>query len=88
MGEEQEKTVDELETEVEMLEDRIDNLEQRNSTNRITLQSYDLRVEMSSEKCDMETITELASEELRKSEKRALYGEYQEMEEQEVFELF
>lgn len=82
---------EELEEKLEQLEQKIDNLENQthnHGSNHIEIRSYDLSVSANSSDCSMEKLAQICSAEMSKREKRALYGEYQELEEQEVFELF
>ena len=80
-----EEEVEELEQQIKKLEDRVDTVEQNNSMNRISIQSHNIRVELSSEECDLDRMTEIASEEMSEREKQAIVGEYQVMEEENLF---
>lgn len=75
---------------VEELEDKIENLEnkvERNSQgkNRIEVQAYDLRVQADSEDASMEDLQGVVSEEMEKLQEKALIGEYQALEENNLF---
>lgn len=85
MTEQSESTVDELETKLENLEEKVE----RNSTgkNRIEVQAYDLRVKADSEDASIEELQDVASEEMEKLQEKALIGEYQELEKQNMFSL-
>ncbi|QGA82111.1 hypothetical protein LC1Hm_1051 [Halomicrobium sp. LC1Hm] len=66
--------MEELENKVERLEDRT------NGKNQIEISSHDLTVQASSEEASMEELMELCSAEMENISKRALVGEYQELE--------
>ncbi|MDL0145975.1 hypothetical protein [Halobacterium salinarum] len=72
-----------IEEQVEELEDKVESLEdQSQGRNQIEISSYDLTVQASSEEAEMEELMELCSEEMERISKRALVGEYQELEQE------
>ena len=76
-----------IENELENLEDRLDRIENNSSMNRISVQSHNIRVELNSEDCSLEKMVKMASSEMREREKMAMVGEYQVIEEEEMFEF-
>ena len=76
---------------LERLEGEVERIEERQDTGRNTLelQSHDLRVKATSEDCDMQTLAVILSGELEEMSRRALIGEYQQLEQENMFmELF
>ena len=72
---------------LERLEGKIERIEERQDTGRNTLelQSHDLRVKATSEDCDMEKLAVILSGELEEMSRRALIGEYQQLEKENLF---
>lgn len=75
----------EIEEQVEELQSKVEDLEeQAQGRNQVRIETHDQAVEVSSEVTDIETLMELSSEEMEKVNKRALLGEYQVLEEQNL----
>lgn len=73
----------EIEEQVEELESKVERLEEQSvGKNQIEISSHDLTVQASSEEASMEELMDLCSEEMEKISKRALVGEYQELEQE------
>lgn len=78
----------ELEEKVEQLESKVDRLDQRTQgKNRIKIQAYDLRIEASSEETQMRDLLRMVSCEMESLTQRALVGEYQELEQEELHSI-
>ena len=78
----------ELEEKVEQLESKVDRLDQRTKgKNRIKIQAYDLRIEASSEETQMRDLLRMVSCEMESLTQRALVGEYQELEQEELHSI-
>ena len=78
--------LDSPETSVEELEERIESLENETTgRNQVQMQAYDIRINASSEDTDMEELIELCSGEMNEMMRQALVGEYQELEQQDLF---
>ncbi|KAA9398503.1 hypothetical protein Har1130_03775 [Haloarcula sp. CBA1130] len=74
-------TTEDVEEKVEELENKVERLEDRtNGKNQIEISSHDLSVQASSEEASMEELMDLCSDEMDRISKRALVGEYQELE--------
>lgn len=78
-----ENKIEELERELDRLESKVDS--QNRGKNRIEVRAYDLAVSASSEEASMKDLQEVASDEMETLQRRALVGEYQELEEQNLF---
>jgi hypothetical protein len=77
-----------LEEKVEQLESKVDRLDQRTKgKNRIKIQAYDLRIEASSEETQMRDLLRMVSCEMESLTQRALVGEYQELEQEELHSI-
>lgn len=77
---------DSVEESIEKLEEKVEQLEnQTQGRNQVQLQAYDIRVNASSEDTEMEDLAEICSSQMEHMMQRALIGEYQELEEQEMF---
>jgi hypothetical protein len=76
-----EEKVDELENKVERIDERT------KGTNSIEMRAYDLSVSMRSEEASMEKLAQIGSCEMEKLTRRALIGEYQEIEEEDLFSI-
>jgi len=77
-----------LEEKVDELESKVDQLDERTAgTNRIEMRAYDLSVSMRSEEAPMEKLAQIGSCEMEKLTRRALIGEYQEIEEDDLFSI-
>lgn len=78
-----ETKLDELEQEIDRLEDKVERTSQ--GKNRLEVKAYDLSVTVDSEEASLEELQEVAAEEMETLQKRALVGEYQQLEEQNLF---
>lgn len=75
-----------VEERIKKLEDKIDVLQkQAEGDDKIRIEAYDLKVEASSEETAMEDLMEMCSDEMENLTRRALIGEYQELEEEDLF---
>jgi hypothetical protein len=75
-----------LEASVEELENKVERLEnETQGRNQVQMQAYDIRINASSEDTEMEELMELCSTEMDSMLTQALVGEYQELEQEEMF---
>jgi hypothetical protein len=82
------ETEEDLNEKVEELENRVERLDERTAgTNRIEMRAYDLSVSMRSEESGMEKLAQIASCEMDSLMTKALVGEYQEIEEEDLFSI-
>lgn len=72
----------ELKDKVDRLEDRV---ERQSNKNQLELKAYDLQVKAQSEEASLYEIARVCSQEMNQLTERALVGEYQELEEQNLF---
>lgn len=80
-----ESETEDLSEKVEELESKVDRLEERTKgTNSIELRAYDLSVSMRSEEASMEKLAQIASCEMDTLMMKALVGEYQEIEREDL----
>lgn len=83
-----ESETEDLSEKVEELESKVDRLDQRTKgKNRIKIQAYDLRIEASSEETQMRDLLRMVSCEMESLTQRALVGEYQELEQEELHSI-
>lgn len=81
-----ENTDEELAHDVETLKEKVERLEEnQKGKNRMTLTSHDISVRAVSEDTNLETMSEILSDEMEEMSKRALMGEYQTLEEENLF---
>lgn len=79
---------EDLNNKVEKLENRVERLDERTKgTNSIEMRAYDLSVSMRSEEAGMEKLARIASSEMNEMMERALIGEYQELEQEELHSI-
>lgn len=77
----------EIEEQVEELESKVERLEERtNGNNQIQMQAYDLSIKASSEETGMKELLSMCSAEMDDLMTQALVGEYQQLEETDLFE--
>jgi hypothetical protein len=85
---ETDETDQEVEEKIEELENQIEKIEERQQgRNQITVQSHSIQVHLSSEDCSMRDLARIASSEMEEREKMAMVGEYQVIEEEDMFEF-
>ncbi|WP_276278443.1 hypothetical protein [Haloarcula regularis] len=78
-----------LEEQVEELQDQLERLEDKTQGNdRFRIEAYDLAIEASSEETGLREIIEMCSAEFSEVMTRALVGEYQEIEREDMFSQF
>jgi len=83
-----ESETEDLTEKVEQLESKVERLDERTKgTNSIEMRAYDLSVSMRSEEASMEKLAQIGSCEMEKLTRRALIGEYQEIEEDDLFSI-
>jgi len=81
-------TQDPSETSVEDLEQRIESLEEQTTgRNQIRMQAYDIQVQANSEDTPMQELADICSEQMDDMMQKALIGEYQELEQQDLFSV-
>lgn len=79
-------TSESVEVSKEELEQRISNLEDKaNGSNRISMRAYDIQIQANSEEATMDELAEICSEQMDDMMRKALVGEYQEIERQDLF---
>lgn len=83
MSNQEASEMQELREKIEELEDDVER--KTGGRNQMELEAFDLRVVANSEEASMEELAEICSEEMDSLTKRALIGEYQELEEQNLF---
>ncbi|OYR57403.1 hypothetical protein DJ83_16900 [Halorubrum ezzemoulense] len=77
------QNADDLEEQVDELQNKVERLEEQSQgRNQLEISSHDLTVQASSEEADMEELMQLCSAEMENISKRALVGEYQELEQE------
>jgi hypothetical protein len=75
-----------LEASVQELENKVERLEEQNTgRNQIRMQAYDIQVQANSEDTSMQELASICSEQMDEMMKRALVGEYQELEREDLF---
>lgn len=75
--------IEKLKKKINDLEEDIDN--KTSGKNRIEVKAYDLSVTIDSEEASISELREVASDEMETLQKRALVGEYQQLEEENMF---
>lgn len=79
---------EDLEEKVNELEDKLDRVEERtNGKNQIRISAYDLTIDAKSEETSMKNLLRMVSCEMDSLMTRALVGEYQELEEEDLFSM-
>lgn len=77
--------------EIEELRDKVDRLENKvervNGKNQLELKAYDISVKAQSEEASLCELARVCSSEMDELTKRALVGEYQEIEQEEMFSV-
>jgi hypothetical protein len=77
---------DDLEEKVEELESKIDRIDERTQgKNQIRISAYDLSIDAKSEETGMRELLRMVSCEMDSLMTQALIGEYQELEEEDLF---
>lgn len=80
------QTEDDLNEKVEELENKIDRIDERTQgKNQIRIQAYDLSIDAKSEETSMQNLLRMVSCEMDSLMTQALIGEYQELEEEDLF---
>ncbi|NLV09305.1 hypothetical protein GOC74_05090 [Halomicrobium mukohataei] len=80
------QTEDDLNEKVEELENKIERIDERtNGSNQIRIQAYDLSIKASSEETGMRELLSMCSAEMEDLTERALIGQYQEIEREDLF---
>lgn len=75
-----------LEASVQELENKVERLEEQSTgRNQIQMKAYDIRVQANSEDIGMEELASICSQQMDEMMQKALIGEYQELEEQDLF---
>ena len=88
VGMSESETVEDLNEKIDELENKLDRLDQRTKgKNRIKIQAYDLRIEASSEETHMRDLLRMVSCEMESLTQRALIGEYQEIEREDLHSI-
>lgn len=83
-----ESETEDLNEKVEELEDKLERIDERTAgTNRIEMRAYDLSISLRSEETNMEKLACIASSEMDTLMTKALVGEYQEIEEEDLFSI-
>ena len=79
--------INQLAEEIERLEGEIERIEERHNKGKTTLKirSHDLHVQASSEDATLREMSEILGDEMEELSKRALVGEYQKLEEEDLF---
>jgi hypothetical protein len=78
--------LDSVEASVEELEQKVERIEDSTSgRNQIRMQAYDISIQAQSEDTEMGELIELCSDEMDSMLTKALVGEYQELEQEEMF---
>ena len=81
-----ESSSESLEESVEELEQKVERLEDTTSgRNQIRMQAYDISIQAQSEDTEMGELIQLCSDEMDSMLTQALVGEYQELEQEEMF---
>jgi len=76
----------ELRDKIEELEDKVERIDERTvGKNQIRIQAYDLSIDAKSEETGMKELLRMVSCEMESLTQRALVGEYQELEEEDLF---
>lgn len=75
-----------VEEKVDKLENKVERLEEKtNGKNQIRMQAYDLKIKASSEETGMREMLAMCSAEMDDLMQQALIGEYQQMEQEDLF---
>jgi len=77
---------DDLEQKINELESKVERIDERTQgKNQIRIQAYDLSIDAKSEETSMRELLRMVSCEMESLTQRALIGEYQELEEEDLF---
>lgn len=86
MSESQNANEGELREKVDELESKVERIDKRtNGSNQIRIQAYDLSIKASSEETSMRELLSMCSAEMEDLTERALIGQYQEIEREDLF---
>jgi len=85
---ESKNTHDDLSRKVDELESKIERIDERTQgKNQIRIQAYDLSIDAKSEETSMRELLRMVSSEMDSLMTQALVGEYQELEEEDLFAM-